>query len=631
MRRKLIAAAAALLIFLLFPLSAGAAVDTVGEPTDGEHIYIAGNPDMYPVEYYDEQTGSYKGILPELYKRISEESGIDFSYVSAGNDNQQKRMAENEQVEIVSAHNKGEIEGLKKEITVITFRNANVRTELCIGFTSIASDDLIKTVSSAVSKTSDEEFLRLSLETASSNPPDGFPYWLLMITAVLFAICIVFFLLALRKRRKERQIMRDKLVDPMTGIGNALYFEKQYQKLVTPDTFALYYITFIGLDTERVIQYSDPSVSQEIQKFAASEMSFVAKKNDFYARLSDGRFAIAFEAVTKEEAANKVETLLLRLNQFAGEIMIKYRIRFQSGIFHLDAPNIMCDKALFNARHGFYHARENNLPYVFSDMKLIKKEEYKRGLKKKLRKALDEKEFKLYTQYIYDGSGEKVCGAEALSRWESPDEGVVMPGEYIKMLETAEMIDELDMYILGECCRTLEGWKETKKKNLWLSCNMTRITLSDPALPERLRRLISGYTFDRSRLVLEITEDAMESDNRCVIENIIACKEMGFCIALDDFGSGYSSLKNLNDYPIDIVKIDRKIISDTKTEKGGMLLFGVIGLVHYLGIKALCEGVETAEEIAISQYSRCDFIQGYLLARAYPVDEPSADSNITFE
>ena len=118
MRQKLIAAFAAMLIILLFPLSVSAAVNTVSEPTDKDRIYIAGNPDMYPFEYYDKDSKTYKGILPELYQKISEESGTEFSYVSAGSGNEQKRMAENKQVEIVSAHNEGDIEDLKKEILI---------------------------------------------------------------------------------------------------------------------------------------------------------------------------------------------------------------------------------------------------------------------------------------------------------------------------------------------------------------------------------------------------------------------------------------------------------------------------------------------------------------------------------
>ena len=279
---------------------------------------------------------------------------------------------------------------------------------------------------------------------------------------------------------------------------------------------------------------------------------------------------------------------------------------------------------------GFYHARETGAPYVFTDAKLLKREEYVRGLKQKLREALDEKEFRLYVQYIFDGKGKVACGAEALSRWDSPEDGVIPPTEYIQMLETAEMIDVLDFYILEECCRTLQEWRQTPKQNLWLSCNMTRITLSDAHFPERFREIVQKYDFDIGKLVIEITEDALAESEKQVMNNIAVCKQMGCRVALDDFGCGYSSLKDLNDYPIDIIKIDRELIIESNKEKGKQLLRGVIQLSHFLGIQALCEGVETEEEMAVSVEAGCDYIQGYLLARTNPADEQSVERGITF-
>ena len=320
-----------------------------------------------------------------------------------------------------------------------------------------------------------------------------------------------------------------------------------------------------------------------------------------------------------------------RLNRFNSDVITKYHIHFQAGIFHLDAPNIPCEKALFNARHGFYHARETGASYVFADSKLLQREEYVRSLKKKLSDALDKKEFRLYVQYIFDGKGKTACGAEALSRWDSPEAGVISPTEYINMLETAEMIDELDFYILEECCRTLQDWKQTPKKNLWLSCNMTRITLSSENFAERFAEIVKKFDFDIGKLVIEITEDALAESKKLVMDNIAICKQMGCHIALDDFGCGYSSVKDLNDYPIDIIKIDRELIIESNTEKGRQLLSGIIKLAHYLGIKALCEGVQTEEELTVSVEAACDYIQGYLLARTNPADEPSVERNIIFQ
>lgn len=631
MKHKLTAiiTAAVLLIFATF--AADAAVYTVDKPTNGNTIYIAGDPDMYPIEYYDVQEKEYKGILPELYKKISENSGIDFSYINSGITNEQYRLAKNKQVEVVSAHAKGDVDYLASEVHILTYHNGKEEIELCVGFTSIAPANVVSTVTSSLQSTSAEQILRLSVETAVTNSPNDFPFWMLFVLLGLVLLIIALTVNIILRRKKEKQAKENRLTDPVTGIGNTLYFDEWYRNFISPASSPLYYIAYIGIDVQRILQYTDAAVSEEIQIYAASEIAAESGESDFCARVSDGRFAVAFEAPVEEQAKEYIERLLSRLNRFNSDVITKYHIHFQAGIFHLDAPNIPCEKALFNARHGFYHARETGASYVFADSKLLQREEYVRSLKKKLRDALDKKEFRLYVQYIFDGKGKTACGAEALSRWDNPEAGVISPTEYINMLETAEMIDELDFYILEECCRTLQDWKQTPKKNLWLSCNMTRITLSSENFAERFTEIVKKFDFDIGKLVIEITEDALAESKKQVMDNIAICKQMGCCIALDDFGCGYSSVKDLNDYPIDIIKIDRELIIESNTEKGRQLLSGIIKLSHYLGIKALCEGVETEEELTVSVEAECDYIQGYLLARTNPADEPSVERNIIFQ
>ena len=213
---------------------------------------------------------------------------------------------------------------------------------------------------------------------------------------------------------------------------------------------------------------------------------------------------------------------------------------------------------------------------------------------------------------------------------EIADDGTIYPRQYIEMLETTGMIGELDLYILEECCRTLSAWRGTEKQNLWLSCNMTRITLSDDAFLERFCKVTEAYDFDHGKLVLEITEDALADNSEQIVRNIERCKQMGYRIALDDFGNGYSSVRDLDDYPIDIIKIDRDIILGSRSDRGKRLLIGIVGLAHFLGIEALCEGVEIEQERAAAREAECDYIQGYLLAHPAPADEKSTDRGVVF-
>lgn len=626
MKKTIIALMAAFFIIIHGIVCAHAEVYTTTEPTNGSCVYIAGNPDMYPIEYYDSKDKEYKGILPDIYRQISEESGIEFSYISAGTENEQSRLARNGQAELISAHAKGDIRDLTDELHIITLDNDGRELEICIGFTAIASPELVSAVTSGINAASGEDLARVAVKNASPYAPADFSFWIIFVTIEVFVLILLLYLSIIKRHKIERQATENKLMDPMTGIGNGLYFQQMYQNVITPVSASLYYIAYIGIDVKRIVQYFDASASEDIQVYAASEIMDEMTENDFCARISDGRFALAFEATETELAEEKLEELISKLNLYSSEVMT----RFHAGLFHLDSVNIPCEKAISNARQGYHRARELGELYVLSDDDMLKREEHVLDLKKKLAKALEQKEFRLYTQYIFTGDGKTACGAEALSRWENPENGTIFPREYIEMLEAAKMIDALDFYILEECCRTLSEWANDSKKNFWLSCNVTGSTLSREDFMERFTDIIGRYTFDIHELVIEITEEALLENNEQVVSNIEQCKQLGCRIAIDDFGLGYSSVKDLVDHPIDIVKIDRQIISDCETERGMRLLFGIVRLAHFLGIEALCEGVENETELKNALASECDYIQGFLLARTSPADEASADRGISF-
>ena len=129
-----------------------------------------------------------------------------------------------------------------------------------------------------------------------------------------------------------------------------------------------------------------------------------------------------------------------------------------------------------------------------------------------------------------------------------------------------------------------------------LSCNLTRITISEKDFAEKIKEISNKYDFDRSKLIIEITEDSLEKNLVIAMLNIIEIKKLGFRISLDDFGSGYTSLVSLCEYPIDVVKIDREILLLSGTEKGKKIFLGIVSLAHFLNLKVVCEGVETEEQ-----------------------------------
>lgn len=255
-------------------------------------------------------------------------------------------------------------------------------------------------------------------------------------------------------------------------------------------------------------------------------------------------------------------------------------------------------------------------------MKVVKNEE--KNLTESILRGLENNEFKMYLQFIVDNKTKKIVSAEALSRWESSEKGLLGPGAYIENMEMSGLISRHDFHMFELVCCQLEKWASTEYGDISISCNFTRITLSEKNSVDKLKMIAEKFNIDKSKLAIEITEDAIEMDRDTATENVAILKELGFKVHLDDLGSGHTSLLNLCDYPIDVVKVDRDILLKADTERGKDLFCGIIALAHSLNILVVCEGVETVQQNALVSESACDFIQGWYYSKALPAEECEA-------
>lgn len=624
MVKKITAVAAACLLLLCSSLSISAAVEYTKEPTGGKTVYVAGNPDMYPIEYYDSDSKTYKGILPDLYKEISESTGLDFTYIRSGSKNEQNRLAKNRQAEIISAHIKGEIEELSDSALLVSFEKNGETADVCIGFTDIADSAIISSVKEAIEKIPDSELLALALKTSVQAPKTVSVRWFIIGIIVLLIIIAVLAALAVKNKIKTQKNLQDKLTDPLTGIGNEKYFEQNFYHFITPTSYNLYYITYISLNLQRIDKYYSTAETEEIEHYAANILSSFAGELDFAARIGSGVFLCAFQCPSEEQMGMRATELLDKLNNYKEKFLEECHTNFRAGIFHMNSANIPFETALLNSRQAYIFAHQNKLLYTFATDEFLNKEATKSKLQREIADAIKNNEFKLYMQFIVDAKSGVIKGAEALSRWHNPEDGTLLPSRYMEAMHMSGEIKELDFLIFEQICRKLEKWSKTDKRDLWISCNFTRATICESNFLSRFNETVNKYSFERDKLVIELTEDSLADDKTVVYKNILECKKSGFKIALDDFGSGYSSFSDLCDYPIDIIKIDRHIVAKTATPRGNALLRGITKLAHDLGIKVLSEGVETEKENINSQNADCDYIQGYYYSRVLPHEETDA-------
>lgn len=621
MKKTLIVLALMCAHTLLSPAWACAQVTATPESTAGSAVYIAGNPDLYPVEYYDPDAKCYRGILPELYAEISESTGLEFAYIRAGAQNSQQRLAKNGQAELISAHVRGEIDALSDEYSLLRFARDGEEVEVCIGFTRIAAPQTVSAILEQIERTPQGRLLGLSVSEAAKHQASKPSLLLYLAIGALACATIALLALLLRGRKKTRVRQQRQMIDPLTGMGNEEYFRQSFEALVSPAAYSLYYVAHIAIDPQRIEKYAGTSQMENIQRYAADALSSFVKSGDFSARIADCAFAFGFQSLTQDQAAQRIQEMLDALNADSGQMFTAYRTSFHAGVFHLDSANISCETALSNARQGYNYALQKKIPLAFGDDRILNRNAFVARLQSKLLDAIQGDQFRMYMQFVVDARTGEVCGAEVLSRWQNPSEGLLSPAHYIESLMTAGLIDRLDFYIFEQACRQLERWKDEGARPFWLSCNFTRMTVSSGDFLKEFEEVVRRYSFDHKKLIIELTEDSLADNKALAYQNILACKNAGFQIALDDLGSGYSSFSDLCDYPVDVIKIDRHIVAKSVTDRGNALLRGISKLAHDLGIKVLCEGVESERENANALGAECDYIQGYFYSRVLPQEE----------
>ena len=614
---------------LLLPLggqTACAAVQSTPEAAGGaDSVYVAGNPDWYPIECYDPDTKCYEGILPEMLERVGEQTGLNFTYVLAGREDQRLHLAQNGQVEMVSGYALDAEELQNDRMTtsqvILTIPQDGQKVEACFAFTDIAGDDHIDAVESALDTLSDQETAEIAVSFAMEHTGERHPGWALPAgMGVLALLAVIIVILAVQRHKYKKTAERDERYDLVTGIGNKKYFAQRFEKYIPDQYRGIYFVVYIGFDIARVNQYYGETQAEDQLCFAANELLKSTADQEIAARVSGGGFAVARPSSGEREIGTWTKELLSRLNQYSERYGKDYHPEFRAGIYMLQPSDRDCETVLFNARQGYQLAISSNADYAFSRMEMLSTEKEKLQLKKQTMEAIQNREFKMFLQFVVCSSNGEIVSAEALSRWDHPQKGLLYPGSYIELMESEGSIGELDFYIFEEACRQLEFWQK-EGLQVSISCNFTRRTIDYESFVTQLQEIAGRYFFDHSKLIIEITEDAMENNKKAAFENVSKCKSLGFRIALDDAGSGHTSFSDLRDYPIDIVKIDRSILNSAVSARGIALLKDMIALAHSLQMKVLCEGVETEQQADLLRHLGCDYMQGYYFYRVLPTEE----------
>lgn len=240
-----------------------------------------------------------------------------------------------------------------------------------------------------------------------------------------------------------------------------------------------------------------------------------------------------------------------------------------------------------------------------------------------MEKALEAGQFKVYLQPQVDLKTGKIVSAEALVRWIDPEKGLVPPFKFIPLFEKNGFISKLDYFVWEESIRTLAKWRDNSQIMVPISINLSRVDIQKAGMIEETMKLLDKYSLHPKWLKAELTESVCLENDKMVMEKMELLKSHGLKIAMDDFGSGYSSLHMLKSMPIDILKIDKSFLDykEEMQEKDEILIRDVVELGKHLRMQIVVEGVETLEQSDFLAGIGCDIAQGYYYGRPMPIAE----------
>ncbi len=426
------------------------------------------------------------------------------------------------------------------------------------------------------------------------------------------------------RRRSAARIAHMATHDALTGLPNrTLLKDRLRQALAGEGTVSL-----LCLDLDRFKQVNDRlghGAGDGLLKAVAQRLTHAVRGGDTVARMGGDEFVVllapdgpagseAGAEIACAIAARIIRTLSAPYMLDGERIEIGASVGLTRGAARADLDTLIeeADVALYQAK------RAGRGRYVMFRPEMLAEQQRRADLAEALRRGLDAGEMLLHYQPILRLGSRDLWGYEALLRWRRPGHGLVTPAAFIDVAEDTALIEPLGNWALGQACRDAAAWADAR---LRLAVNLSPLQLRQANLVDQVAHALRSSGLQPDRLEMEVTESVFMDGYDTVSETMRGLRAMGIGFAMDDFGTGFSSLASLRSFPFHRVKIDQRFVQAASTSDADRAVVETIAtLAKRLGMACTAEGVETEEQLALMVASGCTDAQGYLLGRPAPAE-----------
>lgn len=421
----------------------------------------------------------------------------------------------------------------------------------------------------------------------------------------------------------NRQLFKTAFIDALTGADNlhrmTLLFHKRWHALDEKAALVIFDVLKFKVINDMLGYERGNLVLQRAAQLFKENLA----PNEFICRNFADKFVLLLDFTDRRELRSRLMKLLALIRRDCTSIDSCVMVDGAFGVYEVneDVPfYIALDRAhlaLENAKHS---AKE---PIQFYDEKDRHRILQEKQLESAMEQALADGSFTLMLQPKFNFQTGKMEGAEALVRWNQADRGLIRPDDFIPLFERNGFILKLDMFILEQAVKFLAKWHHDGKVPVPIAVNFSRLHLNDSRYIPQMTRIVDGYEVPHEFIEVELTESVILS-NRELAQNVVrGLHNKGFFVAMDDFGSGYSSLNVLKSLQFDTIKLDKEFISgcEHQNSTARKVVQGAVEMVKAIGAHVVAEGVETQEQAEFLRSVGCDLAQGYYFSRPLPLDE----------
>ena len=452
------------------------------------------------------------------------------------------------------------------------------------------------------------------------------------------------------RKQAEQRLQQLAHFDPLTALPNRTLFYESLRDALAQAAEHDWIVSILFLDIDHFKNVNDTmghACGDELLRQVGRRLVHSLRVRDTVGRLGGDEFAIILMSPDNPQGAaivaNKLRDALRPPFVLEGrEVTVTASI----GITVFPADSADAEVLVKYADTAMYAAKEAGRDaFRFYTAAMNAKVVQRLDLDNALRKALDNNEFVLHYQPKIDLTNGRWAGVEALIRWNRPGHGLVLPGEFIPLLEETGLIEPVGIWVIQAACRQIAAWIAAGIGPVPVAVNVSvkqllhgrldqdvargagdiAVLTESPALEPAIERALREHSIATNLLEIELTESALMLHAAKTVALLQRLKSLGIQISIDDFGTGYSSLAYLKRFPINTVKIDQTFVRDiTIDPDDAAITVAIISLAHSLKLKVVAEGVETREQLDFLRAHGCDQAQGYLLARPMSADAVSA-------